>query len=308
MNPLPIKQKRFLKEGTIYFLIAIPFMIYIFMFVYMTVFGLSYAFVDFRPAFGWQPWNHEFRGLHMFRQIWAERTEMLRVLYNTLSLSFISLALSPLPVILAIFFMEVRNKLTKKICQTISTFPHFISFVIVYGIAFTFFSNTGVIANLRLSLGMERQTMSIIANPNYAWLMYIVISSWKSIGWSAIIYCAAISGIDETLYEAAKVDGASKLRQIIHITIPGVKETFIVLFLLATSGILGSNFDYIFLFQNQLTVQRLMTLQFYIYRMGIVRGQISYSVAVSILTTIIGLTLLFTMNRVAKAVRGDSII
>jgi len=303
------KPKISIKEGTIYFLIALPFLAYILMFNYFTLFGWSYAFVNFRPAFGWQPWNHEFVGFKWFETLWSMRGDLGRVMYNTLSLSFISLALSPLPVLLAILFMEIRSRKLKRITQTITTFPNFISWVIVYGIAFAFFSNFGVIANIGVALGLERQQVSLIADPDYAWTMYITIGIWKSIGWSAIIYCAAISGIDESLYEAAKIDGANKIKQILYITIPGVKETFLVLLLLSFAGLLGSNFDYIFLFHNPMTTERLMTLSFWIYRMGIIKAEYSLSIASSIVMQLIGLILLFSMNWIAKIMRdGRSIV
>ena len=162
-----IKQRKgYIKEGTLYFIIAIPFLVYIFMFSYVTLFGWSYAFVNFRPALGANPFVHEFVGLHFFRQLWNDRSEIWRVVQNTLAMSFLGLAVSPFTVGLAILMMELRGRMLKRFVQTVTTFPNFISWVIVYGIAFTFFSNRGVLADFMVFLGFERQTIKDVKTRN----------------------------------------------------------------------------------------------------------------------------------------------
>jgi len=218
---MTLERKGYIKEGTMYFLIAIPFLVYIFMFSYVTLFGWSYAFVNFRPAMGANPFVHEFVGFRFFIQLWNDRSEIWRVLQNTLAMSFLGLAVSPLTVGLAILMMELRGSFLRRFVQTVTTFPNFISWVIVFGIAFTFLGNRGVVADFMVFLGFERQTVSLLANRDATWYFQTALGMWKGMGWGAIIYCAAIAGIDESLYEAAKIDGASRFKCVLHITIPG---------------------------------------------------------------------------------------
>lgn len=296
------------KEGTVLLLIAIPFIVYIFAFNYITLFGWLYAFVDFRPVLGPNPFIHEFRGFYYFTQILAEHSEISRVLVNTLAMSGLGTLTAPLPVLLAILMSEMWGSKLKRIVQTVTTFPQFISYVILFGIAFSFFSNSGVFAAFKEALGLPKQTLSVLGDANAAWVFQTLLGLWKGLGWGAIIYCAAISGIDEALYEAARIDGANKIRCIRHITIPGVSETFLVLFLLGLSGILSSNFDQIFVFNNPMVTSKLMTIDLYVYRIGITQNQFSFSIAVGITRTFIGLFLLFTANWVAKKIRGVSLL
>jgi ABC-type polysaccharide transport system permease subunit len=264
--------------------------------------------VHFRPALGANPFIHDFAGFQYFMQLWTDRSEIFRVLQNTLAMSFLSLAVSPLTVALAILMMELRGRFLKRFVQTVTTFPHFISWVIVFGIAFTFFSNRGVFAEFLLLLGFEQQTTSILANRDAAWYFQTALGMWKSMGWGAIIYCAAIAGIDESLYEAAQIDGASRFRCVLHITIPGIAPTYFVLLLLAVSNILSNNFEQIFVFMNNIVAPRLQNIDYYAYRMGLQQAQWSFSVAIGIVKSIVGLILLFSINGIAKKIRGKSII
>ena len=299
---------RGMKEGTVLMLIAIPFLVYIFAFSYVPLFGWLYAFVDFRPALGPNPFIYTFKGLTYFTQMWSQHREVTRVLINTLAMSGLSLLTSPLSVVLAILMMEIRGNKLKRVVQTVTTFPNFISWIIVFGIAYSFFSNDGVFASFKELLGFPQQTIGLLANANAAWVFQTVLGLWKAIGWSAIIYCAAISGIDESLYEAARVDGASKIQCIRYITIPGVAETFLVLFLLGVSNVLSNNFDQIFVFNNPMVTSKLMNLDLYVYRIGITQNQYSFSIAVGITRAFIGLALLFIANWVSKKIRGVSLV
>lgn len=302
------KRRKFSSEEKIMLLIAVPFVVYIFAFSYVPLFGWLYAFTDFRLADGPNPLTHQFVGFRNFMQIFAERREVTRVLTNTLALSSLGLLMSPLAPLLAILFMEIRSHKLKMITQTITTFPNFISWVIVYGIAFSFFSNQGVIASIRPLLGLPPQQISLLADVDVVWRFQTALGVWKNVGWGAIIYVAAISGIDESLYEAARIDGANKLQCIRHITIPGISETFLVLFLLNISHILSTNFEQQLVFNNSMVTSRLMGLDLYVYRIGIMRFQYSFSIAVGMVRTFIGLTLLFGSNWLAKKIRGESLV
>ena len=302
------KKKFRMKESTVLLLIAIPFVLYIFAFYYVPLFGWGYAFVDYRPAFGINPFNHNFVGFANFTQVFNNRNEMIRVLRNTLAISGLGLLASPLPVLFAILLMEIRGKRFKRIIQTVTTFPNFISWIIIYGIALSFFSRTGVFSQFREFLGFPPQLIGPMGNVNIAWGFQTMLSVWRSLGWSAIIYCAAISGIDDSLYEAARLDGASKIQCIRHITIPGVAETYLVLLLLSIGNILTNGFEQFFVFDNNLVTERLMVLDLFVYRVGITQGQFSYATAIGMMRSLVGLTLLFTANRIAKKIRGESLI
>jgi ABC-type polysaccharide transport system permease subunit len=302
------RRKRITSEGKTMLFIAVPFIVYITAFAYVPLFGWLYAFVDFDIAHGVNPFAHTFAGFNNFVKIVAERNEVIRVLKNTLALSFLGLACAPLAPLLAILFMELKSNKLKRITQTVTTFPNFISWIIVYGIAFSFFSNHGVFAVFTEWLGFPKQTISVIANENVVWRFQTLLGVCKSIGWGAIIYVAAISGIDESLYEAAYIDGANRVKCIRHITIPGISETFLVLLLLAISNILATNFDQQLIFNNSMVTNRLMGIDLYVYRTGITRFQYSYTIAVGIAKSMIGLGLLFGSNILAKRIRGETMV
>jgi ABC-type polysaccharide transport system permease subunit len=302
------KKKRITKEGWFLLMLCVPFIVYIFMFTYVTLFGWIYAFVDFRPGLGVNPFIHEFVGLRNFRQLFAERNDLIRVVRNTLAMSGLSLLMMPLTPLLAIFFMELRSTKLKRVTQTVTTFPNFISWIIVYGIAFSFFSNQGVFASFRELLGLEAQSLSLIANVDRVWSFQTMLGVWKGIGWGAIIYVAAIAGIDESLYEAARIDGASRIRCIRHVTIPGISGTFLVMFLLAVSGILAVDLERQLVFFNSMVAYRLQGIDHYVYRIGIAQNQFSFAIAVGIVRSFIGIGLLFGANFVAKLIRGESLI
>ena len=302
------KKKKITKEGWILLLMCVPFMIFIFMFTYITLFGWTYAFLDFRPAFGPNPFNHEFVGLRHFRALFVERNVLLRVTRNTLAMSGLGLLTMPLTPLLAILFMELRSNKLKRITQTITTFPNFISWIIVFGMAVTFFANRGVVDTFMQWLGRDPQRLPFMARADRVWSFQTMLGIWKNIGFGAIIYVAAIAGIDQSLYEAAKIDGASRLKCIRHITIPGISLTFLVMFLLAISGILSTDFERQLIFFNPMVAERFIGLDLHIYRVGVTQGAFSFATATGIIRSVVGVALLFIANWVSKLIRGDSLI
>lgn len=296
-------------RGLKYLLIAVPFMIYVFAFSYVPLIGWVYSIFEYKIGqrfldFG----NMVFIGLDNFKKLYQERSEVLRVMRNTLVMSSLGLLATPVPVIFAIMFNEIRSKRFKKLVQTATTLPNFISWIIVYGIAFSFFSTDGFVSTLLGKFGIATPITGILGDVNLTWVLQWLLGIWKSFGWSAIIYIAAITGIDSELYDAARVDGANKLQSIWHITVPGILPTYVVMFLLAVSNILSNGFDQYFMFYNPMVADRIEVLDYYVYKVGFYINDYSYSITLGMLKSLIGIALLFMSNAISKKIRGNSII
>ena len=296
-------------RGIKYLLLAVPFLIYVFAFSYVPLVGWIYSVFDYKIGqkfldFG----SMVFVGLGNFQKLFTERSEVLRVLRNTLALSALGLLATPVPVVFAIMFNEIKNSKFKKIVQTATTLPNFISWIIVYGVAFAFFSVNGFVSVLMQKIGIQPPVMGILGDVDHTWVLQWLLGIWQSFGWSAIIYIAAITGIDSELYDAAKVDGANKIQSILHITIPGIMPTYVVMFLLAVSNILSNGFDQYFMFYNPMVADKIEVLDYYVYKVGFYINDYSYSITLGMLKSILGIVLLFTANALSKKIRGESIV
>ena len=305
------RNKGFLCEKNIkkikLFLMILPFLVFTFIFSYFPLFGWSYAFVDYSP--GLSIFSQKFVGLKYFQIIFDGGSDFGHVMINTLGISFLGLACSVIPVIFAILISQLRFPRFAKIIQSVTALPNFISWVLVYSLAFSFFStNDGAINNILMSLHIINSPVDVLGNVDYAWYVQTLIGIWKGTGWGAIIYIAAISSIDSELFDAADVDGANRFQKIIHITIPGVLPTFFVLFLLSISNMLSNGFDQFWVFQNSLTVDKLEVFDTYVYRLGMINMQYSFSTAMGIFKTLVSVTLLTIANFVSKVVRGEYIV
>lgn len=301
-------RKRFNKDGMYLFTLALPFILVVFLFCYLPLFGWIYAFFDYKPGIPLS--STPFIGLQKFADILSNSEDILRVLRNTLVLSFLSILASPLPVILAILITEAKNIRFQKIIQTVTTLPNFISWIIIFSISFVMFSTEGLVNQILTSLGIIKEPLSVLSNESIVWQFQIGLLIWKTLGWNAIIYLAAIAGIDSELYDAAKVDGAGRFRRIIHITVPGVSATFIVLLLLSVGSLLnaGSGMEQYLVFNNPIVADKIEVLDLYVYRLGLVINDYSFATVVGIFKTVISILLLFTVNSVSKRIRGQSII
>ncbi len=299
------KPKRLKKDSLVLFLMAIPLMLLVVAFSYVPLFGWSYAFFNYQP--GIHLADTQFKGFDSFLKLLADR-QVVPVLINTLAMAFLGILTSPLPVILAILINEVRNKPFKRVFQTVSTLPYFISWVIVFALSFSMFSSDGLVNSLLNFLHISDRPVNILGNLDLTWFFQLALQIWKGTGWGAIIYLAAIAGIDEELYDAAKVDGAGRFRKILHITVPGVASTFLVLLLLSISNILSVGFDQFLVFYNGLVADKITVLDIYVYRLGLVINDYSYSTAVGILKTLVSIILLFSVNGISKRIRGESLV
>lgn len=298
-----IKEKQ--KSKNTLFLMSIPFVVFIFAIYYIPLFGWVLAFIDFTP--GIPIMKSPFVGLANFKFMLGD-SDILRVLRNTLVMSFLGIACSPFPVMLAIMLTEVRGKWFKKLVQTTTTLPYFISWIIVYSLAFSMFSSEGLVNFILYSLKISNTPVKVLGNADMIWIIMQTLILWKNIGWNAIIYLAAIAGIDSELFDAANIDGANRFKSILHVIVPGVAPTYLVLLLLSISTLLNTGLDQYLMFYNSIISDKIEVLDYYVYRMGIILTDYSYGTAVGMLKSIIAIILLFTVNAIAKRIRGDSII
>ena len=298
------------QEGFKLFLIILPFLSLVFVFNYLPLYGWLYSLFDYRPPF--KLFDTPYVGLKWFYTLVetdAKRKLLLQVLTNTFVLSGLSILTSWLPMAFAIFLTEIGNKPYKRMVQTLTTIPHFISWVLVYSLAFALFSNTGMVNSLLLRLGIiEAPQLFLQSGGSGIWLNMWLWSTWKGLGWSAIMYIAAIAAIDQELYEAAHVDGAGRFRAMWHITVPGLLSTYIVLLLMNVANFLNSGVEQYYVFQNAFNKDHIQVLDLFVYNLGFSSGSYSFATAVSILKSLVSLALLFTVNRISKTVRGEAIL
>jgi putative aldouronate transport system permease protein len=274
-------------------------------FNYIPMLGIIIAFKRYniaKPIMD-APWV----GLMHFRAF-LQDDNLLLVLKNTLGISFLRLIIGfPLPIIFALFLNELNNVRFKKSVQTISYLPHFLSWVVLGGILYTWLADVGIINDILLKLGLISERVNFMAVPKYFWSIVIISDIWKELGWSAIIYLAAIASIDQEMYEAATIDGAGRFGKMFQITLPCIKPTIAILFILAVSGLLNSNFDQIFVLRNSLNQSASDVLDIYVYRIGISNARYSYATAAGLLKSIVALILLITANFTTKKLNETSL-
>ena len=306
----PAKGEKYeMEEKFKLFLLFLPFIILTFVFSYLPLFGWRYAFFDYKSGDTLSKEN--FVGFKWFEQLFRNKatvSDIVRVMKNTLGMSFLGIATSWIPMALAIFLSEIKNKHFKRIVQTLTTIPNFISWVLVFAIAFAIFSTDGFISSFMINTGAWTEGKNMLMSGDHTWLKMLAWGIWKGLGWSAIIYISGISGIDQQLYEAATVDGAGRFQRMWHVTVPGLMPTFYVLLLMSVAGILSNGMDQYLVFQNSANSRDILVLDLYVYQMGIVKGAIPLSTVVGMLKSIISVALLFTANGVSKLIRGESIV
>lgn len=293
------------RNGIKYLLMVSPFLIFVFAFSYVPLFGWLYAFFDYKV--GAKLTDCAFVGLRNFSKLFHDR-DTFRVLRNTLVMGFLNILFSPVPVFFAILLNDIKVTKVKKFVQTITTLPHFISWIAVFGLSFVLFSSSGMVNQLLDILHIPHSAFGLLGNGEHVWAFQMALSIWKSLGWSTIIYMAAIAGIDMELYDAARVDGANKIQLIRHITIPGLVSTYLVLLLLSVSNLLNIGFEQYYMFWNSLVSDKIEVLDYYVYKLSFLSSQYSYAIAIGIMKTFVSITLLLTANQISKKLRGDSLV
>ena len=289
------------------FLLALPVLIYIFVFKYMPLWGWSYAFFSYKPGLSLA--QCDFVGLQNFQNLFGNavmRDNLFRVLRNTFGIQILNYILMPVPMLFAIFLSEIKSKRFQKVVQTVTTLPHFISWVIMFSLASSIFGSSGLINSLIHDLGFEA-TINILTTDDHVWLTQALLNLWKSMGWNAIVYFAAITGLDQQVYEAAEIDGANRWQKISKITIPLLMPTFFVLLVINIGNFLNSGIDQFLAFSNALNMSQIEVLDLYVYNLGIGSGQISFSVAVGIMKSVVAVILFASANFASKKIRGTSV-
>lgn len=304
-----VKKKKFEKQGLFMFFSIVPFIILSFLFSYYPLHGWIYAFYDYRSPLKLS--QCEFVGIKWFLTLFANKTQvaqLIQVMENTFAMSLLGIATSVLPLGFAIFLNEIKNKKYKNVVQTLTTLPNFISWVLVYSVAFSLFSYTGMFNSILQNLGLITEPIKFLDSDSHTWLKMLLWNTWKGLGWGAIMYLAAISGIDQELYEAARVDGANRFQLMRHITLPALMPTYIVLLMLSIANFLNNGMDQYYVFQNSFNKTHIQVLDLYVYNIGMTGNSISLATAISMLKSIVSVTLLVLVNFISKKTRGSSII
>ncbi len=302
-----MKKKKTTMRNLKPFFYVLPGILFIILFKYVPLWGWSYAFFQYKP--GRDLLDCQYVGFKNFTDLFGNAVmvrNVVRVLRNTFGIQGLTMLMSPLPMLFAIFLSEVRSKKFQKTVQTITTLPNFISWVIMYSLATTIFGSDGMINNILESMGME-PIKNILHSKDNVWITQVLLAQWKSLGWSAIVYFAAIAGLDQELYEAASIDGAGKMQRIWYITLPQMIPTYFVLFVMSIGHFLDQGVDQYLNFGNALNKEYIEVLDLYVYNIGIGSGLISYSVAVGILKSLVAVVLFATANWASKKIRGTSV-
>lgn len=306
----PLNKKTFgqrlkleLKNHWQIYLMALPVVVYFLVFNYAPMVGIVMGFQKFnirKGIFG-SPWV----GFDQFIQFF-NTPSFWRLIRNTLLISFYGLLFSfPLPIVFALCLNEVRNTKFKKVVQTISYLPYFISVVVVVSILYDFGKSNGLITQIANSFGWTGG--AVISSPKWFRTLYIGSNLWQHLGYNSIIFISALAAIDPTLYEAARIDGANRWQQTLHVTLPGIASTIVVLLILRLGQIMGVGYEKIILMYGPSTYDTADVIASYVYRMGIIDGNYSYSTAINLFNSIINLIVLWTANFISRKVNETSI-
>lgn len=295
--------KKDLRRNKKLYLMLLPIIVYYIVFCYYPMYGAQIAFRDYSPRKGII--GSDWVGLEHFMDFF-QGLYFPRLVRNTLSINLKNLILGfPAPIILALMLNEVRSKIFKKTVQTVSYLPHFISTVVIAGMILQFTATNGFITQIMTFLGYSEQNMML--NPDFFQNIYVISDIWQGIGWGSIIYIAAISGISADLYEAAKIDGAGRWKQMWHVTLPGIMPTIITMLILRIGNMMSLGFEKIILLYNPSIYETSDVISTYVYRMGLVEHDYSFSSAVGLFNSVINLLLLYLANKICKRVTEHSL-
>jgi putative aldouronate transport system permease protein len=307
-KPPPVRPRRrtwrqaLRKDWQLYSLAILPLLFFV-IFRYLPMIGNVIAFRRYRP--GGDLFGEYWVGLHYFQLFWNDPT-FWRVFTNTLIIGGLTLLFTfPAPVILALLLNEVRTRWMKRTVQTISYMPHFLSIVVVAGVVLDTVAVDGVVNQALKAVG--HGAIPFIQEPGWFRTLYVSSEMWQTVGWGTILYLAALTTIDQDLYEAARVDGANRWRQTWHVTLPGIRPTMITLLILNIGTFMAVGFEKILLLYNPLTYPTADVISTYLYRVGVQGGSFSYAAAIGLFESVIGLTLVFSANAISRRTVGTSL-
>nr|WP_230415035.1 ABC transporter permease subunit [Paenibacillus allorhizosphaerae] len=295
--------KRVLHNYELY-LFILPTLAYFILFHYVPMYGVQIAFKNFIAVKGvaGSPWV----GFEHFERFF-ESYQFITVMRNTLGISLYELLVAfPAPILLALLLNQVTSERFKKIVQTVTYAPHFISVVVIAGMLYLFLSpKHGLVNQILVLLGVD--PVFFMASPEWFKTIYVFSGIWQNIGWAAIIYLAALSGVNPDLHEAAVVDGATKLQRIRHIDLPTIMPTIVILLILNVGHLMSIGFEKVYLLQNQLNIDASEIIQTYVYKAGLMNAQFSYSAAIGLFNSIVNFILLISVNQLAKKTKQASL-
>ena len=278
------------------YLLLMPALVYFLVFKYYPMYGLQIAFKNFRAIDG--IWGSKWIGFRHFNRFFNSYY-VWDLIRNTLLINLYSLALFPISIIVALSLNELRDGPFKKAAQTITYAPHFISTVVLVGMIIAFLDpDTGIVNNFIKFLGFE--PVNFMTNPRWFKSIYVWSGQWQNLGWGAIIYLAALAGVDPQLHEAAKIDGATRLQRVRHINIPSIMPTIIIMLILNMGSMMSIGFEKILLMQNPLNLESSQVIQTYVYESGLLHGQYAYSTAIGLFNSVFNFLLLLFANRITR--------
>ncbi len=296
-------QKKVRRDWQLLLLCLLP-AIYFIVFHYLPMYGVQIAFKDFYASKG--IWGSDWVGFKYFRRFFHSY-QFWPLIKNTLALSFLQILVGfPIPILLAILLNQMKNQKFKSFVQTVTYCPHFISIVVLTGMLYIFLSpRTGLINNIIAFFGGEKKFF--LGEPGWFRPIFVLSGVWQNAGWNAIIYIAALAGISADLYEAARIDGASKWQIIRHIDLPGIMPTVTMMLIMEMGKIMNIGFQKAYLMQNGLNISASEIIPTYIYKIGLIDAQYSYSAAISLFNNIINIILLVTVNKIAQKTSENSL-
>lgn len=300
------KLGKILWEQKYLLLMSVPMLLYVFLFNYYPMWGWWYAFQNldlnnFKKGADWV-WFENFQWLF-------GRQDFLRSIRNTLAMSIINLVAGTVTsILLAILLNEVRCRAFKRTVQTVTYLPHFLSMIIVVGMAQNIFSSGGIVNEMLLRLGLVDNPVFFLGEGKYFWGLVGIINVWKEVGWNSIIYISTMTSIDPTLYEAAAIDGAGRFKRILHVTLPGIKSTFVVLLIMNIGHLMEAGFELQYLLGNPQVYDYSRTIDVFVMEYGISNGKFGRAIAAGVFKSFVAIILLFGANFIAKKLNEDTLI
>ena len=288
-------------------LMSVPILLYVLLFNYAPMWGWITAFMKYNPK-NKNLFDNAWVGMDNFKWLFS-RPEWMGVLRNTLAMSLINLVFGTLAaVVLAVLLNEVIHKRFKQTVQTVTYLPHFLSLVIVVSMAQNIFSSDGAVNQLLMSVGLIKEPIFWLGEGKYFWWLVGLINVWKEMGWNSIIYISTMTSIDPSLYEAASIDGAGRWQKILHVTLPGIKSTFVVLLIMNIGHLMEAGFEIQYLMGQNLVVDWSQTIDVFVMKYGIAKQQYSVAVAAGMFKSVVSILLLFLANFIAKKLDEDTLI
>ena len=306
---MPVSQKGFFRRllgQWQLLLMSVPMLLYVLLFNYGPMWGWITAFQDYKPKLGIG--GSKWVGLGNFQWLFG-RADFINSIRNTLAMSVINLVMGTVSsILLAILLNEVRNRGFKRTVQTVTYLPHFLSMVIVVGMAQNIFSSNGAVNALLMNLGLVREPVFFLGEGKYFWWLVGVINVWKEVGWNTIIYISAMTAIDPCLYEAASIDGAGRFHKIMNVTLPGIRSTFVILLIMNIGHLMEAGFEIQYLLGSSVVMDWSQTIDVFVLQYGISKQQYGVATAAGMFKSIVAIILLVSANAISRRLGEDTLI